>query len=111
LNHWLITFPFVALAWIFFRANNLQDAILICKNIFSAKTGDLFLGNPSTFFYGVIWILFLVFVEYITEYYPGRYKIFDNQIKAVRYAGYAAIVIVILLFGVFNGSQFIYFQF
>lgn len=111
LDHWLITFPLIAFTWIFFRANNLEDAVLICKNILSAKRGGLFLGNPSTFFYGVLWIFLLVFAEYVTEYYPNKIKIFDNQVKAIRYAGYIMVVVLILLFGVFNASQFIYFQF
>jgi hypothetical protein len=37
--------------------------------------------------------------------------LFENKNKLVRTLSYSSIIIIILLFGVFDGGQFIYFQF
>lgn len=107
----LLTFTLVCFAWIFFRANNVNQAFAICESIFTFKPGDLFIGTPETFAYSVIWILFLLIVEYITEYYSDIIQVFHSPNRALRYAGYTIMVLCIILFGVFNGGQFIYFQF
>jgi D-alanyl-lipoteichoic acid acyltransferase DltB (MBOAT superfamily) len=109
--HVFITFALVSFAWIFFRANNVTEAFNICKSIFTLKGGGLFIGTPEGFVYAVIWILFLLVVEYITEYHSDIIKVFYSPNRVVRYAGYTVIVLFIILFGVFNGGQFIYFQF
>ena len=75
------------------------------------KPGGLFIGTPEGFAYSIIWILVLLVVEYVTEYYSDIIKVFYNPNKVLRYGGYVVVVLVIILFGVFNGGQFIYFQF
>lgn len=109
--HVLLTFTLVCFAWIFFRADNVNQAFAICKSIFTFKPGGLFIGTPETFAYSLIWILFLLVVEYITEYCSDVIQVFHSQNRALRYAGYTFMVLCIILFGVFNGGQFIYFQF
>jgi len=109
--HVLLTFLLVSFAWIFFRANNVDQAFSICKSIFSMKPGGLFIGTPEGFAYSIIWILVLLVVEYVTEYYSDSIKVFYSPNRVLRYTGYAVVVLVIILFGVFNGGQFIYFQF
>lgn len=109
--HVFITFVLVSFAWIFFRANNVTEAFNICKSIFTLKGEGLFIGTPEGFVYALIWILFLLVVEYVTEYHSDIIKVFYSPHRVVRYAGYTVIVLFIILFGVFNGGQFIYFQF
>lgn len=111
LLHVVITFILVGFAWIFFRANTVQDALLISKNILTFKSGPLFIGEPAGFLYSIIWIQFLILTEYIQEFHSDKIRVFNHSNVAVRYASYAALVCLILLFGVFNGAQFIYFQF
>lgn len=106
--HGAATFALVCFAWIFFRANNVDEALLICKNILTLKPGSIFTGG---FLYSIMWVVFLMIVEYTEEHYGDSIKILENPVKGVRYAGYAALIVLILLFGVFNGGQFIYFQF
>ncbi|HEY1023983.1 MAG TPA: MBOAT family O-acyltransferase [Sphingobacteriaceae bacterium] len=105
--HGLITFALVCFAWIFFRANNVSDALLICQGILTLKAGALFTGG---LLYAVFWMIVLMMIEYIQEHYD-EIKVLANPVKAIRYAGYATLIALILLFGVFNGGQFIYFQF
>lgn len=105
-----VTFLLSAFAWIFFRANHVDDAFVIIRKIFSFD-GPFYMGQPSTFIFSVIGIAFLILTEWIQEYYPEK-KIFVNHSHwLVRYLSYAAMVILILLIGVFDGGQFIYFQF
>ena len=106
----LFTFGLTCFAWIFFRANNLDHALLIIKKIFTWAPGPLFITNP-TFTYSIFAILFLLVTEAKEEYFKGKLEMLDNRNVVVRYATYLALVLMIMLIGVFDGSQFIYFQF
>jgi alginate O-acetyltransferase complex protein AlgI len=50
-------------------------------------------------------------VEYKMEFLPGKFNFFNSPNITVRWGSIAATIILILLLGVFNGGQFIYFQF
>ncbi|MBK0383663.1 MBOAT family protein [Pedobacter sp. SD-b] len=103
-------FIIVTFAWIFFRANNLSDAYLMIKNL---KTlGQMpFLGNGvNQLGHCFIAITLLFIIEYFMEFKP-EIKLMDNKYIAVRYASVLGLLFIILIFGVFNGGQFIYFQF
>ena len=97
-------------AWIFFRANSLETATVLIKRMVSAP-GGLFLSAPAHFIYGILGIIVLFSVEVAKEYFPNRIKIFNNQRAWVRITAYSTVILAILLFGVFDGGQFIYFQF
>jgi len=104
-NYVLVTF-----AWIFFRANSLRDAELIIGKIFSFE-GSLYLGDISTILYGGLGLMLLVLKETREEYFPQRLKFMSSQ-NAWSYSfSHALIILIILSIGVFNGGQFIYFQF
>ena len=105
------TFLLVCMSWIFFRANSITDALTVCKKIFSMSPGQLFLSSPSTFIYSIFGIFCLLLVEFKQEYYVNSFSILYNPYKPVRYLGYAILILIILFIGVFNGGQFIYFQF
>lgn len=106
-----ITFALVAFAWIFFRANNIADALLTVKKIFLSP-GPLYLsGNPTLLPCSILGILFLLLVEYKQEYLSVKPLFLGNSNIFIRYGAYMFFIIVILLFGIFDGGQFIYFQF
>lgn len=105
----LTTFILACFAWIFFRANNVHDAFLIVRKIFGGR-GSLFIDN-NTLFYSFIAICILLLVETKKEYYKGHFSFFENKSWIVRNLTYASLIIIILLMGVFDGGQFIYFQF
>jgi alginate O-acetyltransferase complex protein AlgI len=106
----VITFLLASFAWIFFRSNNISDAFNIIKKIFSFN-GTLFYGSPAVLIYSFAAIIFLLFVELKKEYYKGSFSFFNNKSWIVRYFSYVTLIFIILLFGVFDGGQFIYFQF
>ena len=106
----LITFFLACFAWIFFRANNVSDAFVIIKKI-STFGGSIFMENPSMMIYSLFGIFLLLMVEFKKEYYKGEFSFFNHRSWIVRNLSYASLIIIILLFGVFDGGQFIYFQF
>ncbi len=105
-----VTFHLVCFAWIFFRANHVNEAFLIVTKIFSLQWGQPFLGDYKTIFYGIPSLFALLLFELlsrnttITEYIEGKNIIF-------RWSFYSLFISLILLAGVFDVSQFIYFQF
>jgi alginate O-acetyltransferase complex protein AlgI len=107
----LITFLLICLAWVFFRANTLTDAIYILKAIFAFR-GPLFIdGNPSMLIYSFTGIAILIAAELKHEFYKGGVSLFNNSNWVVRNLSYAGVIALILLIGVLDGGQFIYFQF
>lgn len=106
----VITFGLVSFAWIFFRANNIKDALIIVRRIFSSP-GALYYENPSMLIFSFFGIGFLIIVEYLQE--KGLPRVVNNlwQTSLVRTISFAALIVVLFLIGVFDGGQFIYFQF
>ncbi len=104
------TFVLTCLAWVFFRAGSFQEAMGIIKSILSFK-GPLFLGEISSIIFSVLGIIILLLVETKTEYFKGIPKFFHHPKYWVRQLSYMVVIILILLIGVFDGGQFIYFQF
>jgi acyl-CoA synthetase (AMP-forming)/AMP-acid ligase II len=95
----------------FFRSTNIAEAWYILKSMVTLKPGGIFKGEPPrSFGYYVFAIVLLLTVEYVQELYPN-FKVVSNNNVIVRYTGYVLLITILLLTGVFNGSQFIYFQF
>ena len=106
----LLTFILVLFTWIFFRASSLSQATMIIGKIFTSS-GPVFFYSPYDLIYGIFGIIVLMAAEFKREFIPEHWTILYNRYPAVRIAGIVLIVITILLTGVFDGGQFIYFQF
>lgn len=118
--NYLIALPFtfiiVCFAWIFFRANNFSDAILIVSNsIQSAESTNIFslgLKKPEFNLLFIMIGLLLVF-EMIHKRFSGM-KLLNKMYLPVRWSAYLIIVFCILIFGIYGENtveEFIYFQF
>jgi alginate O-acetyltransferase complex protein AlgI len=106
----LITFFLVTFAWIFFRARNLTDAFLIIKKIY-LFSGTFYIGEIRRFLLSILEIIFLIIIEMRTEYFSHLTFPFKRGIWLQEQMVYAFLIILILLLGVFDGGQFLYFQF
>lgn len=106
----VVTFIFITFAWIFFRANNVNDAFLVVKRIFTVP-GKLFTNNIDSLVYGIGFVVLLVISDVLQEKNEGRHVLLDNKSLFVRYISYIGLTIIIIAFGVFDSAQFIYFQF
>ncbi|SDF75721.1 MBOAT family O-acyltransferase [Mucilaginibacter sp. P25] len=100
----------VTISWIFFRAVSLEQALGLLKGVFIYKPG-FFIGEPSYFLYDLMAIAALFFYEVKQEYGLHSFRFLHNENWGIRMASYLGLVFIILLFGVFDGGQFIYFQF
>jgi alginate O-acetyltransferase complex protein AlgI len=106
----ITTFILASLAWVFFRAGSLQEALAILGKISSMK-GPLFIGSPAFAIYSLLGIMVLLITEFRAEFFGGKFLFFHHPNQWIRKFGYTIVILTILLFGVFDGGQFIYFQF
>jgi alginate O-acetyltransferase complex protein AlgI len=116
-----LTFCLVAFAWIFFRANSLQDALYISTHLFDglseldgAKLSQV-LKRFSLHYRPelVLAVLCIVLLElaHLLQRRRDLWERLSEKPLLVRWAVYASFTLFILYFGIFNNTQFIYFQF
>jgi D-alanyl-lipoteichoic acid acyltransferase DltB (MBOAT superfamily) len=106
----LLTFILVSFAWILFRASSLHEALSIIEKIFT-NHGAVFNPDWQIVLYGVFGIFILLGIEIIQEYLTKSILPFIHKSWFIEEFVYAVLVITILMIGVFDGGQFIYFQF
>jgi D-alanyl-lipoteichoic acid acyltransferase DltB (MBOAT superfamily) len=106
----LMTFLLFSLSLIFFKAENIDSAMYIVRKIFTFS-GSFYPGTLAYLIYGIAGILILFTKEFSDEFFPGRFKLFNHNRKPVRVIAYCSVILFILLIGVFDGGQFIYFKF
>jgi D-alanyl-lipoteichoic acid acyltransferase DltB (MBOAT superfamily) len=104
------TFFLACFAWIFFRAANLDDALILISKMAHLQ-GPLYIGDPSTFLYALAGISILIMVDFKREFYRGSLSFMNHPNRLVRYSVYTVLILLILSMGVLDGGQFIYFQF
>ncbi len=104
----ITTFLLSSFAWIFFRANNVNDAFTIIHKISMGLTSDLFV-KFDVFFAVLIGLSILFLKEIREEYFTNKFEFIRNP--SLRVLVFSTLIILILLLGVFDSGQFIYFQF
>ena len=105
-----VTFQLVCFGWIYFRAASIEQANYIVMQIFTLPWGGLFVTALDQFSYGVMAIVLLLVVDTAQEYYNAA-GAFVLRPRTLRWASYIIIIVIMVLIGVFDESQFIYFQF
>ncbi|WP_250433632.1 MBOAT family O-acyltransferase [Hanstruepera flava] len=114
----IITFSIVCIAWVFFRANTLSDAITIIQNGFHLKWSQVLnfydLGLNAQEF----WTAFFAIVLLVVFEWTHQNVSFTKQLAAqpllFRWCFYLMIVFTLIIFGVYGDmapKEFIYFQF
>ena len=118
---WLSTFVLVSVAWVFFRAKTVGDALFILSESFKS----IFLGNgfhaaltsiisplPS-FIYLMAFLLTTVvfFAMELVDYRSNLIETFRKQPAWLRWGVYALALLAIMNLGVTKTVPFIYFQF
>lgn len=107
----ITVFCLVSMSAVWFRSLTVEQGWYITKSILTLKPGGTFKGEPPTSFgYYLFAVGLLVVVEHVQEFYPN-FRIMNNNNVVVRYTGYVLLLTILLMVGVFNGGQFIYFQF
>ncbi len=108
--HVVLVYSLTCLAWVFFRANSLEQAIAILIQIFTHMGTSLHIGDLGIFLYGVLAVGVLLSHDLAQEYFP-KINLLHHHQYAIRIASILFLMIYIISLGVFDGSQFIYFQF
>jgi D-alanyl-lipoteichoic acid acyltransferase DltB (MBOAT superfamily) len=106
----LFTFLFVTFSLIIFQSPTLSDATIIIKRIFS-NSGELFYENPSTLLFMLIGCGIMLISDMQKEFKVFKISRLQNRNWLGQQISYAFLIIYILLAGVFDGGQFIYFAF
>jgi D-alanyl-lipoteichoic acid acyltransferase DltB (MBOAT superfamily) len=107
------TFALTCFAWIFFRANSLHDAWHIITHAWQSSPGTgLLIGNFSLYDAKIVIVAILVLeaVQMLQERSQFQARLRQLPIL-MRWPLYCSFLFFILLFGVFQHTQFIYFQF
>ncbi|MBC7425986.1 MAG: MBOAT family protein [Bacteroidia bacterium] len=117
----IFVFIIVSIAWVFFRAPSFSSAWQVLQGLFKGwgnytsikaikdSLGNLGMEKPDILFgFGLI-----IFLEWVQRFQiNGSIRnIISEKPTVVRWAIYYGVVVAIILFGVFNQSKFIYFQF
>jgi len=111
LSHWAVTFALVCLSWIFFRASNLNDAVIVVSGIFCN------MGIPNVTFAMfselclAAFAMALLVIRELSDEFSWKWHISKSHYWLVRHLYIVGMIAMILLFGVLDGDQFIYFQF
>lgn len=108
----VVTFLLVNFAWIFFRMQSLREAVEVIGRIFDLSL-PLTVYNPGfTALFFIVFSVLLLFLKDITdEFFPQRFRLFNNRSIVVRWCSYLFIIVSIMLCGVFGADQFIYANF
>jgi len=121
-----VTFILVSFAWIFFISANLHDALYVSahlltgwrqvlsvhgiKEVVTALSGNDTILGTFNILTGVIMVMFMEYVQRRTMDGPAI-NIVNNKPRYIRWGFYFFLVVAILLIGVYDHQEFIYFQF
>ena len=109
----MLTFILASFAWIFFRAQSLSDAWIIITRMFSGLSLDLASQGLGMGWLGLMFYLSLIgllmFVQSLQEKNIDVYL--TKKPVALQWLVFFTLGTTILLFGVFETTSFIYFQF
>ena len=106
----LITFILVNFAWILFRLPSVSAARVVLRKIFTWEGSGLFLPSNSVLCFILLALCVVIGKESCEEYFP-RVQLFNSKHTAIRWISYMVVLVMILLCGVFDSSQFIYVKF
>lgn len=109
---WALTFVYVSLLWVFFRAADFSQSVLIIRNIFVDFRWDQI---PQFFEARMVWCIMmaaLIVMHFIPQRYADKAQlIFIRSPWIVRLLTFLIVVQLVIEFMTAEVSPFIYFQF
>ena len=106
----VLVFTLTCFAWIFFRSASVPEAFQIIERIILHPGHRIYTGDLGIFSFALLAILFLLITEWIAEFRPG-WTLLYHRSYAVRVFSTSFLILYMAGLGVFDNSQFIYFQF
>ena len=109
---WLLTFIYVSFLWVFFRAKDFSDSILIIKNIF---IDFKFWQIPQFIAVRGVWCLMmlaLIIMHFVPQRWADRLQLrYANAPWLVKLVIFVLVVQLVVEFMIAEVQPFIYFQF
>lgn len=105
----ILVFHLTCIAWVFFRASNIREAVGILRSIIRAL-----ISGPAQIdanHGAMVWIIFLLAIEWAGRRGSHPLQFRADAPRPVRWLVYYALVAAVLLFAPLDYSPFIYFQF
>lgn len=106
----LFTIAYFGFSSIFFRADTVGDAFAILKKILHFN-GPFFYESTSLLMFMLAGIFYIAVHDIKKEFFDTRFSLGESKYWLVRNGYYCMLIIIILVTGVFDGGEFIYFQF
>lgn len=107
-----VTFITVNFIWIFFRMPTLADACAVIARMFDPSLPkQIYIPPMPTLPLIAMGTTLLLLKDLHDEFLPNRAALMDARATWVRWASYIALIIIILVTGVFSSDQFIYAKF
>lgn len=110
---WLLTIHLVMLGWIFFRAQNVQDAWTIISRLPDIRSWGMQINifrNPNDFYIAILLVVGLFTVEFAQNRWDIKQRIWRLP-SAAKWAMFLALLFATILFSKFDNANFLYFQF
>jgi len=110
----LYTFVVFSVCLIIFRSTTLKGGIVFIRRLFSPATPWLLSGEfeeRASLLYSFFAIGCVLAADIINEFFSKNDLLLYHRKTWIRLSACIALVLIILLIGVFDGAQFIYFQF
>lgn len=99
----ILTYCLVTIAWIFFRAPSIADAVSYIGHIFTNSRG----ASSYNLYYG--YIVALLCIEWLMR--RNERQVLNTGYRALNWAMYLVLILVIFLHANNSANNFIYFQF
>jgi alginate O-acetyltransferase complex protein AlgI len=113
-----ITYILICLAWVFFRAHDIESALYIIKNMpinVISTWKILFTENFGLDIYGYFTSIISIIILFSVEFFGLKVPInkwLSQKSIFIKYSFYTLLILMILFWGAFDTNiQFIYFQF
>ena len=107
-----ITFNLIAITWIFFRSATFEQAFGILKNItIAGNFWNLRIQDSGVFASMLLGLALLLIIEVLMSRSRTPEKIYDTRSLPNATAWIVVFTLLLVLLGVSDGDQFIYFQF
>ena len=108
---YIYTFIVVLIAWVFFRAPDLQSASTIIAEIFSFNYGTLFIGNINTFVNALVLLSIGLLIDLKIFRSDSSLEDYGVRFSAVKLSFVVSVIILMLCLSYSTAENFIYFQF
>lgn len=106
----LLTFIFITFSLIIFQSATFSDTLGIIEAMFS-NHGTFFFNDPPQLMFMLTGCVIIILCDIQEEFRIFNFSLFSNKNWVIQQIAYSLLLMYILIAGVFDGGEFIYFAF